>query len=41
MEKQDEKPTFTLITLLQTARKCNVHLDYDKLQDKMQEVDFF
>ena len=30
-----------LTTLLETARKCNVCLNYDKLQYKMQEVDFF
>ena len=29
-----------LTTLLETARKCNVHLNYDKLQYKEQEVDF-
>ena len=31
----------TLMTLLKTARKCNVHLNYDKLQCKKQEVAFF
>ena len=30
-----------LTTLLETARKCDVHLNYDKLQYKKQEVDFF
>ena len=30
-----------LTTLLGTARKSNVCLNYDKLQYKMQEVDFF
>ena len=30
-----------LTTLLETARKCSVHLDYDKLQYKMEEVDIF
>ena len=30
-----------LTTLLETARKCNVQLNYDKLQCKKQEVDFF
>ena len=30
-----------LTTLLETARKCNVHLNYGKLKYKMQEVDFF
>ena len=28
-------------SLLDTARKCNVHLNYDKLQYKKQEIDFF
>ena len=30
-----------LTTLLETARKCNVQLIYDKLQYKKQEVDFW
>ena len=30
-----------LTNLLNTARKCNVHLNYDKLQYKQTEVDFF
>ena len=30
-----------LITLLETARKCNVRLNFDKLQYKKTEVDFF
>ena len=30
-----------LTTLLATARKCNVFLNYDKLQYRMQDVDFF
>ena len=30
-----------LTTLLETARNCNVCLNYDKLQYKMQEVDYF
>ena len=30
-----------LTLLLDTVRKCNVYLNYDKLQYKMQEVDFF
>ena len=30
-----------LTSLLDTVRKCNVHLNYDKLQYKNQEVDFF
>ena len=29
-----------LIALLETARKCNVQLNYEKLQYKKQEVDF-
>ena len=31
----------TLTGLLNTARKCNVHLNYDNLQYKQTEVDFF
>ena len=30
-----------LTALLETARKCNVQLNYEKLQCKKQEVDFF
>ena len=30
-----------LTNLLNTARECNVHLNYDKLQYKQTEVDFF
>ena len=30
-----------LTALLETARKCNVQLHYDKLQYKKTEVDFF
>ena len=30
-----------LTTLLNTARKCNVHLNYEKLQYKQGEVEFF
>ena len=30
-----------LTTLLETARKCNVQLNYEKLQYKKQEVDFW
>ena len=29
-----------LMTLLHTARKCNVRLNYDKLQYKQSEVEF-
>ena len=31
----------TLTTLLETARQCNVRLNYEKLQDKLTEVKFF
>ena len=30
-----------LTTLLETARKCSVRFNYDKLQYKQEEVDFF
>ena len=30
-----------LTTLLNTARKCNVHLNYKKLQYQQREVEFF
>ena len=30
-----------LSTLLDTARKCNIRLNYDKLQYKQTEVEFF
>ena len=30
-----------LTTLLDTARKCNVQMNFDKLQYKKTEVDFF
>ena len=30
-----------LTTLLETARKCNVRLNYEKLQYKQDEVEFF
>ena len=30
-----------LMILLETARKCNVRINYDKLQYKKEEVDFF
>ena len=30
-----------LTTLLETTRRCNVQLNYDKLQYKKQEVDYF
>ena len=31
----------TLTTLLETARKCNIRLNYDKLQYRKEEVNFF
>ena len=42
----DKKPNHSahdpaLTTLIETARKCNVQLNYEKLQYKKQEVDFF
>ena len=39
MNNSDHDQAFT--TLLETATKCNVHLNYDKLQYKMWEIDFF
>ena len=30
-----------LTTLLNTARKCTIHLNYEKLQYKQKEVEFF
>ena len=30
-----------LTTLLNTARKCNVHLNYEELQYKQKEFEFF
>ena len=41
----DKKPNHSnhdqaLTTLLETARTCNVKLNYEKLQNKKQEVDF-
>ena len=30
-----------LTTLLETARRCNVQVNYEKLQYKKQEVEFF
>ena len=35
----DHDQAFT--TLLQTAQKCNIKLNYDKLQYKQDEVEFF
>ena len=39
MENKDHD--LALTTLLNTARKCNVHLNYEKLQYKQKEVEFF
>ena len=38
MKHSDHDQAFT--TLLKTGKKCNVHLNCDKLQYKMQEVAF-
>ena len=38
-DHSDHDHTFT--NLLQTAQKCNVKLNYDKLQYKQNEVDLF
>ena len=38
-DHSDHNQTFT--TLLQTAQKCNVKINYDKLQCKQVEVTFF
>ena len=39
--KSHKEHDLALTTLLDTARKCNVQLNYDKLQYKKTEVDFF
>ena len=39
--KNHRDPDLALTALLETARKCNVQLNYDKLQYKKTEVDFF
>ena len=39
--KNQKEHDLALTTLLDTARKCNVRLNYDKLQYKKTEVDFF
>ena len=39
VDHSDHDQTFT--SLLQTAQKCNVKLNYDKLQYKKDKVDFF
>ena len=38
-DHSDHDQAFT--SLLQTAQKCNVKLNFDKLQFKQSEVDFF
>ena len=41
-KKQNHRDhNLALLILLETARRCNVHLNYDKLQYKKTEVDFF
>ena len=39
--KNHKEHDLALTSLLETARKCNVQLNYDKLQYKKAEVDFF
>ena len=39
--KNHKEHDLALTSLLETARKCNVWLNYDKLQYKKTEVDFF
>ena len=39
--KSQKEHDLALTTLLEMARKCNVRLNYDKLQYKKTEVDFF
>ena len=39
--KNQKEHNLALTTLLDTARECNVRLNYDKLQYKKTEVDFF
>ena len=41
VEKNHKEHDLALTALLETARKCNVQLNYDKLQYKKTEVDFF
>ena len=41
MSENQKGHDIALIILLDTARKCNVRLKYDKLQYKKTEVDFF
>ena len=39
--KNQKEHDLALTTLLDTTRECNVRLNYDKLQYKKTEVDFF
>ena len=39
--KSHKEHDLALTALLEIARKCNVQLNYDKLQYKKTEVDFF
>ena len=41
IRKNQKEHNLALTTLLDTARECNVRLNYDKLQYKKTEVDFF
>ena len=41
IRKNQREHNLALTTLLDTARECNVRLNYDKLQYKKTEVDFF
>ena len=41
VRKSQKEHNLALTTLLDTARKCNVQLNYNKLQYKKTEVDFF
>ena len=41
VRKNQKEHNSALTTLLETARKCNVRLNYDKLQYEKTEVDFF
>ena len=39
--KNHKEHNLALTSLLETARKCNVQLNYDKLQYKKTKLDFF
>ena len=41
VRKNKKEHAIALTILLDTARKCNVRLNYEKLQYKKTEVDFF